>query len=403
MKFFPSQLLRNYFLSFSGLPRACWHGIYLSFVESALGGICFFLSLYFVNVLHINIATAGLIISAYGVGRVVGGMLGGKLSDTFSAHQVSIGSLLLQGITYLALIKIKSVFWLIITIFFLGTEAYVFITANNTWVLEQCKESEHQRLKSINLLYTASNLGIGVAALITGMFAAYSFSLVFWISGVLLIIQAILLVFEKTRTGNISKNISVNQSKEEFLEGKNKKIIVLMLACVFLISLVVAQRSTTYLVYIHQIFTHLGYTGTSILFALNPILIVLFQTPLVTSFSEFNKILMVGIGIFLMGLGTFILAFTNTFTVAIISCIIYTVGEMISFSMAQLVIYQQMDEKKKGLGFGLYKTIYGLSTVVGPALGGAVYHQLGANMVWYLSGVIGLVCFVACIRYQKYD
>ncbi len=403
MGFSPSYLLKSYFLSFVGLPRASWHGIYLSFVESALGGVCFFLSLYFVDILHINIAATGVIISAYGVGRVVGGIVGGKLVDKFSAQKTSVWSLFLQGVTYLALIKIKSIFGLTIILFLLGAEAYAFMTSNNVWVLEQCSNSETEKLKSINLIYTSSNLGMGIAALITAIFASHSFIWVFWISGILLIFQSILLALENPPKGTTTQILDLRDQKTEVSKNKNSAVIFVMLSCLFLISLVVVQRNTTYLVYIHETFTHLGYSGTSILFALNPILIVLFQTPLVTSFGKFNKILMVGVSTFLMGFGTLLLVFTGTFAIPILSCVIYTIGEMIFFSMVQFVIYQHIDKKKKGMGFGLYKTVYGLSTVIGPILGGGIYHQFGANMVWYLSGLIGLICLIACIYHQQHD
>jgi MFS family permease len=403
MKLFPSHLLKNYLLSFTGLPRACWHGIFLSFVESALGGICFFLSLYFVNVLHIDIATSGFIISAYGIGRIVGGFFGGKLTDEFSAHKVSVWSLLLQGLVFLILIKTKNIFGLGIILFLLGATAYGFITSNNVWVLEQCEKNERQRLKSINLLYTSSNLGLGVAALITAIFAAYSFKWLFLFSGILFVVQSFFLALKKQES-NVINLLNEAQMTNMLPKKKNKEVIFVMLACLFLISLVVSQRNTTFLVFIHDTFPHLGYVGTSFLFALNPLLIVLFQTPLVACFEDFNKILMVGMSTFLMGIGTLLLVFTHRFfSIPVISCIIYTIGEMFFFSLVQLVIYERISEGKKGTGFGLYKTIYGLSTMVGPALGGVIYDQFGASMVWYLSGLLGIICLLACLLYQQYN
>ncbi len=61
-------LIKRYFSSYAGLSKLCWQGIGIGFVEATLSGVCFFLSIYFVNTLHLSIAIAGVIISFYGLG-----------------------------------------------------------------------------------------------------------------------------------------------------------------------------------------------------------------------------------------------------------------------------------------------------------------------------------------------
>lgn len=75
---------RKYAKNYEGLPRACWNGIILIGVNAFTIGICFFLSLYFVNTKHYSPSIAGLLLSCYGMGTVSGGIIAGKLSDKFS-------------------------------------------------------------------------------------------------------------------------------------------------------------------------------------------------------------------------------------------------------------------------------------------------------------------------------
>ena len=56
---------------------------------------------------------------------------------------------------------------------------------------------------------------------------------------------------------------------------------------------------------------------------------------------------MIGYGAFLMGFGMFMLNFSFVFYLAIIACVIYTMGEMSFFSVAQLVCYQEGGAQKK--------------------------------------------------------
>src|SRR3990167_9966457 len=92
------SFIKGYISSYRGLKKACWQGMLLNFIESVFVGVYYFLPLYFISELNINIAIASIIISFYGLGTILGGFLGGKLSDEIGSGLVSIGSLVLQGL-----------------------------------------------------------------------------------------------------------------------------------------------------------------------------------------------------------------------------------------------------------------------------------------------------------------
>jgi MFS family permease len=306
---YPTLLLKRYFSSYAGLSKACWQGITVSFVEATLSGICFFLSIYFVNTLHFDIATVGIIISFYGLGRTVGGLLGGKLSDKISPGVVSIVSLLLQSVAFFVLIKVKTVYFLMLNLFVLGVAAYGFITSNNVWVLNQCKNHEAIKLKTLSMLHAASNLGIGLSALLVSLLSRYGFSCIFLLAGVLLFFAALYLIFVEKNSGSEmeSHEVASIQHDAAVTEVKNNKTVLwIVLGCLFLVGLIIAQLGTTYSLFINDAFPKLGINGVSFLFALNSFLIVLIQTPLVNFFNDYNKIVMSGVGAFLMGFGIFI-------------------------------------------------------------------------------------------------
>jgi predicted MFS family arabinose efflux permease len=404
------SIIKAYFSSYSGLPKLCWQGIILGFIEATLSGVCFFLSLYFVDDLHFSVAVAGVMISFYGLGRTIGGLLGGKLSDRISPGLVSIASLVIQAAAFLILIKLKTIYALMLNLFVLGVATYGFITSNNVWVLNHCKDQESIKLKTLSMLHAASNLGVGLSALLVSLLSRYGFSTIFLLSSVLLFVSAIyLVILEKSNQAASSqlhaenKIKSANTQTESRDVVEDKKVVWLVLGCLFSIGLIIAQLGTTYSIYLHDAFPTLGINGVSFLFALNSILIVIFQTPLVNFFSNYNKVFMVGMGAFLMGFGMFMLSFSFVFAMAILACVIYTIGEMLFFSMAQLVCYQKGGEKKKGHSLGMFRMIFAMSTFVGPTAGSFIYQHLGGNFVWLLCGVIGVTCLTACSYYRKYD
>jgi MFS family permease len=236
----------------------------------------------------------------------------------------------------------------------------------------------------------------------------YGFKNILFASGTLVLLLALYAVSQEQKQKTFN---TVNQAEIIRLENQNNIAITkrdehikwLILACLFLVGAIVSQMSSTYPVYIQTTFSQFGIKSVSILFTINCLLVVFFATPIGNIFGNYNKIRMVGIGSFLIGLGMFLLSLSNFFILAILSCVIYTFGEIIFFSIAQLIYYQKSHKKRKGHNIGIYRVTYASSRVIGPLIGGTIYHQFGSNMIWYLSGIIGIACLTTCSYFKKYS
>lgn len=398
-------MLSNYLNHYSGLTKSCWFGIMVNFIESILIGVYYFLSLYFVNELHFNLDVSGIILSTYGIGAVLGGIFGGHLTDRFLPQTVMALCLLIQAATYLFLIKLASPIFLMLDIGMLGFATYAFLTANHVWVLNQCQNDETQRLKAINILSTVSNLGLGISALIISQGIVFGYHDIFIVTAsILAAVSFLLLIKQLWQRQSIVTRISAMQkakiTKAEPVRYSNKSVWVGLMS-VLLIGSIVAQFGSTYAVHIRNTFPELAVSGVSILFAVNAFFVVIFSVPLGNALKEYNKVLMVGIGALLIGMGMAMLSISSLFIMAVLACLIYTIGEIIFFSMVQLVCYQSGKTSKKGRSLGIYRTTYALSRVVGPTAGGFIYLHFSGNVLWYLCGVTGCICFAACYLFKS--
>ena len=225
----------------------------------------------------------------------------------------------------------------------------------------------------------------------------------FLISGVCLFLLAFFLMCQGFKYVQIYSRDEKNITTKITQKKQSHIIIWIFLINIIFVGSIVMQRSSTYPIYIQHYFPYLGIKAVSILVTLNTLLIVLFATPLGNVVGKYNKIAMLGLGGFFIGLGMFMLSQSATFLLVIFACIIYTAGEIIFFCMAQLICYQQGLSTKKGRNLGLFRTAYASSRVIGPAAGGWIYHVFGGNMIWYLSGVIGLACLISCQLFKRYD
>ncbi len=393
--------IQKYFNNYKGLPKICWLGFLLIFIDAVAGGIIFFLSIYFVNNLALSIKIAGFIISSYGFGTVMGSLIGGKLSDTILPHIVVKISLLLQAMGFIALIYLHSVFILAINLFIIGISAYSFKTSINCWILHHAQQQSELRLKILNIMRVASNAGLGISGTIIGLFAKNHFSLLLILSGVIFFISAVIFVTNSgTPEAENIQHISSDVESKSFTY--NKKVLLVILIFVFFIGIMIAQLGTTYPIFIQNTFKELGIQAVSILFILDTLLIVIFQAPLVNLLKKANKILFTGIGGFLMGFGMLILNVSSFFYLAIISCVLWTTGEMLFIPLAQLICYEKGLKKNQGKRIGAYQAVYAFGTICGPVFCSQIYFYYGSEMLWYAFGVVGICCFLVCNYFKKY-
>lgn len=403
--YFPSAT-KGYIASYAGLSKECWYRVFITFLNEFSGGVSFFLSLYFVNELHINVALSGILISSYGLGTVFGGIVCGKLADKFSPTRISIISLSFKALVFFAFLQLKLFPLLLINQFFHGFSTYGFKTSNNVWMLKQSKTGEGERLKILNILYTFANLSIGVAAVMVSILSKYGYQYIFMVCGTLLLVAVVTLILQDRRVPYVADSLMTPVEKERDQKVKpqrQKFTLFIVLGCVLLVTLVISQLFATYNIYIEASFPALGINAVTILFVLNSVLIVFFQTPFVNCFQQRNKILTMGIGALIFCMGMAMLSVADFFFIAVIACVVQTVGEMLFASMAPLVCYELGAAKKKGQALGVYQSTFACAIVVGPTLGGYIYHHFNGHVIWYLSGLIGVVCFVACAGLARYS
>lgn len=394
-----SSVLSRYQACYAGLPRACWQGMVLTLLNAVSIGVCFFLVLYFVGTLRVSIPIAGMMMSMYGAGTVLGGMASGAITDRFSPQRVAGVSLFLQSAAFFVLASLSSIPLLIADMFVLGVATYSFKTANQAWVLSECETHSATRLNTISLMHVASNLGLGISGVMMGLCVTADFTGIFYLSSAILFLSAVSVV-TRHPASSTNKSQAPENERNHTLTVSSMPTLILILICVFAIGLIISQLGATYPLYVQQTFPSLGTRAVSILFLLDTVLIVLFQAPLVNALNRYDPMIVAGIGGLCMGLGMLVLSMAASFMIAIVSCVIWTTGEMLFISNAQLVCYESGADKKKGQSLGAFQAAFALSAVLGPAAGSMLYHLAGGVVLWRISFTIGVLCLMACLSFS---
>jgi len=378
------------------LSMPVWIGMFAVFVNSFGTMVMLFLSLYFVSELGFSVTEASELISLYNVGAIFGAYLSGRLCEKNSPKIVSICSLILNSIALMSILLCKDFYSLLGVTSIMGAANSSFIPANRIWLMKHCEEDQRARVNSLRFMM--ANLGMGIAVVVGGILAKLSYQILFMFNGTAFLISALILSLLKTSNGVLNEMANNNSA----LRGKKQKLLTipplfenkgffLIYLLLLLTTLTFSQLWVNYPIYMRNEYK-LDEQAFSNLFFINTVLIVLFQVVIVDLASRYSLFLSAAIGAFLVGFGMYLLILGSSYFLAIISCFIWTVGEILTFPILQTLLYNRAKEDSKATHMGLYQTVYAFANVAGPILGSTAYQYRSGDGIWLLCGTMGVIC-----------
>lgn len=166
-----ASLLSLYREAFSDLPRNIWVLSATSFINRAGSMVLLFTSLYFTNQLHFSIAQAGMVMSFYGIGSVLGSYAGGWLTDRKNYFDIMIFSLISSGFILLLMLIADNPVEIAVIIFMYAFTADMFRPPNAAAIAVYSNPQNITR--SVSLLRLAINLGFSVGPAVGGLVALH--------------------------------------------------------------------------------------------------------------------------------------------------------------------------------------------------------------------------------------
>ncbi|TXH55522.1 MAG: MFS transporter [Bacteroidia bacterium] len=107
-----------YFNSFKGLSRESWMLSLVMLINRTGGMVIPFLTVYLTSVLGFQTDEAGLAMSFFGIGSLLGSIIGGWLTDKMGAFKVQFFSLLFAAPLFVFLAYIKQPHEFYVSIFY---------------------------------------------------------------------------------------------------------------------------------------------------------------------------------------------------------------------------------------------------------------------------------------------
>ena len=184
-----------------------------------LGAMIFpFLAVYLGTVIGFDIKQVGWIMSAYGIGSMLGSILGGRLTNQYGHFKVMFGSLLISSLAFIGLMFLTTfIQWLgfimLATMIIDSFRPAIFVAMD-------FYSTEENKTRSISLIRLMINLGIGIGPLVGGYLAVkYGYNWLFIIDAATCVLAAIFLYWKLGHTDN-----NFSPKKKEAIKASNTNV-----------------------------------------------------------------------------------------------------------------------------------------------------------------------------------
>lgn len=387
------SFLQSYISSFKGLSKESWMLCLVMFLNRAGAMVLPFLGIYINKSLGYTISDAGIVLSCFGVGSIIGSTMGGWLTDKIGNYYVQVGSLFLSVPMYFILPYLKTIEGLCIGMFVLSLISECLRPANSVAISKFAKPENLTRAFSLNRL--ALNLGFSVGPAIGGFLSAISFDLLFYINGIACLFAGITFVifFSKRKERNIGFKSSELKAKSRNPYKDPPFIYFTIICMVFCVCFF--QLLSTLPLYLREgkglIESEIG-----LLMGFSGILIVLLELPLVKLVEKRMSIASIMFyGTIITSFSFFIYVFNPIIFFLYIAITLMSIGEMLILPFMSTVTAIRSDETNKGVYMGMNGLAASASLVISPLLGTYIIQKSSYSTLWLGTFVVLIITAVA--------
>lgn len=389
-------IAQAYRSAFAGLPRNAWVLAGATLVNRAGTMVLPFMSLYLTRSLGFSPAEAGRVLGLYGLGAVAGAYLGGWLSDRVGPIRVQQASLLATGAGFLALAQAHSRVAISITVLAVSVISESFRPALFASITQVAPPAV--RTRSLALLRMAVNLGMTVGPALGGFLAMRDWTLLFVADAVTCWAAAVVLLVTLRHVG--PEPLDPRAAPSAATTPWRDRPYLLFLVVMVGFGTVFFQLMGTLQLYLHDAYG-LAPDRIGLLLGLNALIIVAVEMIVVRHVEHLDPLRVLAAGCLLVCLGFFLMPFGTSLAWAVVTILVWTLGEMLSLPLANAIASHRGPPGAGGRFIGAYSLAFSVAFVIGPVGGTAVYQRFGGDVLWLAIGPIGLGLAGACLALAR--
>lgn len=381
-----------------GFGRAVYIVSIGQFVNVFGNGVVYpFATVYFVSELGIAFTLIGAGLFANSLARAVGTALGGYLADRLGRDRVMVASMALSAVALSSYAAVRTATGFAVVATTAGLVAGLYTPASHAMVADLTDGEDRDR--AYGLLKVANNLGFGLGFVTGGVLYGIANVAVFIVDGVTSGVVAVILFYllPTTVVSGHTTAIRAELARWGRAVGEPKLVHLALLNVGFAVAY--AQMQSTVPVFATET---LGVTSEELgtLFVLNPLVIVLFQLPVVSWVSRWRRTrgLVLSTGFWAASFAAIILAHGGPRLVGIALVgaflVLRTLGEILHSPLTTAIASDLGTAAERGSQLSVIEIAKRLGFGIGPLIGGAFFDAGLEPLLWptllVMCGVLGI-------------
>ena len=382
------KLYSNYLNTFKGLSKEVWWLAFITFINRSGTMVIPFLSLYLTESLNYTLENVGWIMSAFGVGSVLGSWMGGKLTDKYGFYPVMYLSLALTGILFIGLQFIEEFYAFCFAIFLVMLVADAFRPA--MFVAMNTYSKAENKTRSVTLIRLAINLGFSAGPAIGGfIITSINYKGLFWMDGITCLLATLVLI----NVLHPKKAQVIDEQKVENPQPiRSDGLFWIFFVAMFIFGFIFLQYFSTMPLYYRDVHA-LTEFDIGLLLGMNGFIIFVLEMPLIKWLgdSKYSKELLITIGLLLTGLSYVVLLMTPWIGILIIGMLLMTLGEMIAFPFSNSFVIERSKRGKQGEYMAFYSISFSAAHIFGHNSGLQMVDNFGYDTTWTVISIISAI------------
>ena len=380
------RILKIYIDSFKGLSSESWMLALVMLINRAGSMVLPFLGVYMTDHLDFSIKDAGIVLSFFGIGSVVGSYVGGMITDKIGEFKVQTLSLLLSIPLFCIIPLFQTQVGMAFIMFTLSCISEAFRPANSVAVSKYAKSENITRAFSLNRM--AVNLGFSIGPALGGILSTISYDFLFYTNGAAALLAAITYVafFRKRNYRNTETPKNITELKP-LSPYKDTKFVLFCILCLTFSVCFFQLFNTLSIFYKNE--AHLSQEYIGYILGYSGFIIVLLEMLLVQiAEKKFSLPFTLFFGTLLCGLSYAMLAFGVSIWFLVLAMTVLCIGEIWTLPFMATVTALRSGATNKGAYMGLLGIAFSVSFIITPFLGTRIAENYGFETLWIGTGVL---------------
>ena len=372
--------IQSYFKVYQGLSTPAWMLALVMLVNRSGAMVVPFLGVYMVKHLGFSLESAGLLLSCFGIGSVVGSSLGGWLTDKFGHFKVQLFSLVGVIPLFVLLPELTTTTSLAGGILALSMVSDILRPANSVSLAYYSKPENVVRSFTLNRM--ALNLGFSIGPALGGLLAAISYNLLFYGNAIAATLAAVIFfVYFRNKKGEIKEKADTEEEELKYQSPYKDAPFLVFTFLSILFAICFFQLLSSLPLYYKEVY-HLNEKSIGIILAYSGVVVFSLEM-LIVHIAErrttaANAII---IGVFCCGVAFASLLITEGIWLLYVSMFILCIAEMLAMPFMATVTLQRSNIKNRGAYMGLNSLSLSAGLIFAPFLGTKIAANYGFNVL----------------------